>query len=58
MILTEWNEFRALDLTALAGAMRSPKLADLRNVYSAAEAEKAGFTAYSSVGRRSVGVED
>ncbi len=51
VILTEWNEFRALDLKRLAGAMATAKMADLRNVYSAEEAKKAGFAEYDSVGR-------
>ncbi|MEM8654423.1 MAG: UDP-glucose/GDP-mannose dehydrogenase family protein [Pseudomonadota bacterium] len=51
VILTEWNEFRALDLTALAKNMSTPRMADLRNVYSAQDAERAGFIAYDSVGR-------
>ncbi len=51
VILTEWNEFRALDLTRLARGMNAARMADLRNIYSAAEAGKAGFTAYTAVGR-------
>lgn len=51
VILTEWNEFRALDLKRLARTMTHARMADLRNVYSAADAEKAGFTAYAGVGR-------
>ena len=51
VILTEWNEFRALDLTRIAGAMATPKMADLRNVYAAKDARTAGFTAYESIGR-------
>ena len=51
VILTEWNQFRALDLRRLAGAMRSPRLADLRNVYDRADALAAGFQAYDGVGR-------
>jgi UDPglucose 6-dehydrogenase len=51
VILTEWNEFRALDLPRLAGAMATPKLADLRNIYSAEPARAAGFTDYVAVGR-------
>jgi len=50
VILTEWNEFRALDLVRLRQAMRMPRLADLRNIYSPADAIEAGFT-YVSVGR-------
>lgn len=52
VLLTEWNEFRALDLPRLAEGMSSPRLADLRNVYSAEDAERAGFEVYESVGRR------
>jgi UDPglucose 6-dehydrogenase len=51
VILTEWNEFRGLDLKKLARKMAVPRLADLRNVYSARDARKAGFEAYVSVGR-------
>ncbi|MEM9349221.1 MAG: UDP-glucose/GDP-mannose dehydrogenase family protein [Pseudomonadota bacterium] len=51
VILTEWNEFRALDLKELAKVMASPRMADLRNVYSASDAHRAGFEAYCAVGR-------
>ena len=51
-ILTEWNEFRALDLNRFAKAMAKPRMADLRNIYNVADAEAAGFEAYVSVGRR------
>ncbi|MEL6643258.1 MAG: UDP-glucose/GDP-mannose dehydrogenase family protein [Pseudomonadota bacterium] len=51
VILTEWNEFRALDLGRMAGAMAAPKMADLRNVYSEADVKAAGFSDYVSVGR-------
>jgi len=51
VILTEWNEFRGLDLGRVAGAMAQPRLADLRNIYSEADAREAGFEAYVSVGR-------
>jgi UDPglucose 6-dehydrogenase len=51
VILTEWNEFRALDLARIAGKMATARLADLRNVYSPAEAAAAGFEAYAGVGR-------
>lgn len=54
VILTEWNEFRALDLPKLAKRMATPRMADLRNIYSARDARKAGFAAYESVGRRSL----
>jgi UDPglucose 6-dehydrogenase len=51
VILTEWNEFRALDLTKLAKKMDVARMADLRNVYSAEEAAEAGFEQYMGVGR-------
>ena len=51
VILTEWNEFRALDLAKMAKKMTAPRMADLRNLYSRAEAERAGFEAYVGVGR-------
>ena len=52
VVLTEWNEFRALDLERLAKGMATPRMADLRNIYSNADAEAAGFEAYVSIGRR------
>ncbi|GAA4226578.1 UDPglucose 6-dehydrogenase [Sagittula marina] len=52
VILTEWNEFRALDLSRIAGSMKNAVLGDLRNVYSAETAREAGFTAYDSIGRK------
>ena len=55
VLLTEWNEFRALDLGRIASAMSKPRLADLRNVYSAQDAKAAGFERYVSVGRQSLG---
>ncbi|MEL7252702.1 MAG: UDP-glucose/GDP-mannose dehydrogenase family protein [Pseudomonadota bacterium] len=51
VILTEWNEFRALDLKRMAKKMTQAKLADLRNIYSPKDAKRAGFTAYESIGR-------
>ena len=51
VILTEWNEFRALDLKRLAKKMATPALADLRNIYSTQDAKRAGFAAYVSIGR-------
>ncbi|MGL4309250.1 MAG: UDP-glucose dehydrogenase family protein [Paracoccaceae bacterium] len=51
VILTPWNEFRALNLRKLANKMEVPRMADLRNIYSAREAERAGFVAYYGVGR-------
>jgi UDPglucose 6-dehydrogenase len=51
VILTEWNEFRALDLKRVAKKMAVPRMADLRNIYSAKDAKKAGFESYVAVGR-------
>ena len=51
VILTEWNEFRALDLKRLAKKCATARMADLRNIYSGRDAEKAGFEAYVSIGR-------
>ncbi|PID36339.1 MAG: UDP-glucose 6-dehydrogenase [Rhodobacterales bacterium] len=51
VILTEWNEFRALDMKRVAKRMATPRMADLRNIYSAKDAKHAGFEAYVSVGR-------
>ena len=50
VILTEWEEFRALDFERLKAVMAKPVLVDLRNVYSAADVARHGF-AYESVGR-------
>jgi len=44
VILTEWNEFRTLDLARLKRAMKQPVLCDLRNIYEPAEVEAAGWT--------------
>jgi UDPglucose 6-dehydrogenase len=50
VIVTEWDTYRALDLSRLAKVMTGQVMVDLRNVYRAADVEKAGF-AYSSIGR-------
>ena len=51
VILTEWNEFRALDLTKMAKKMEVARMADLRNVYSEEEAKEGGFETYVGIGR-------
>jgi len=51
VVLTEWNEFRALDLETLKKRMRGAVLVDLRNVFPPREAIALGFT-YSGIGRR------
>ena len=58
VILTEWNEFRALDLKKIARKMTTPAMADLRNVYSPKDAKRAGFETYVSIGRADYGVAD
>ena len=50
VVVTEWNEFRALDLSAAKATMRGGALVDLRNVFPAQAAEDAGFT-YKGIGR-------
>jgi UDPglucose 6-dehydrogenase len=50
VIVTEWEQFRALDFGRLKSAMANPLLVDLRNIYRADEVTRHGF-AYESVGR-------
>ena len=50
VILTEWNEFRALDLNRVKSLLKSPLMVDLRNIYRPAQMASAGFK-YVSVGR-------
>lgn len=50
VLVTEWNEFRSLDLDRLKSLMKAPILVDLRNVYRRKDVEAAGFT-YGSIGR-------
>jgi UDPglucose 6-dehydrogenase len=50
VIVTEWDEFRALDLRRMATIMAEPVLVDLRNVYPPAEVERAGLR-YHGIGR-------
>ncbi|HEY6663095.1 MAG TPA: UDP-glucose/GDP-mannose dehydrogenase family protein [Sphingomicrobium sp.] len=53
VIVTEWDEFRALDLDTLAARMRGKALIDLRNVWDPHEAERAGLS-YFGIGRGSL----
>ena len=55
VILTEWNEFRGLDLSRIKSLLRAPIVVDLRNIYNPEEMEDAGF-AYFCVGRREIGL--
>ncbi|MFO1015511.1 MAG: UDP binding domain-containing protein, partial [Caulobacteraceae bacterium] len=50
VILTEWDQFRALDLDRVRLLMRQPVVIDLRNVYKPHELRDRGFT-YASIGR-------
>ena len=50
VIVTEWEEFRALDLNRLKREMKLPVIVDLRNVYRQDELNELGFV-YESVGR-------
>jgi UDPglucose 6-dehydrogenase len=54
VIMTEWNEFRTLDLTRLAGVMRTPVLFDTRNVLDPVQPRALGFE-YLCTGRQAVG---
>jgi UDPglucose 6-dehydrogenase len=53
VILTEWNEFRALDFARVKSLLKTPLMVDLRNIYRPAAAAAAGFT-YVSVGRKTM----
>lgn len=50
VFITEWNQFRALDMERIRGLMRSPKIADLRNIYEPEAMRALGFD-YVGVGR-------
>jgi UDPglucose 6-dehydrogenase len=54
VLITEWNEFRALDLERVKSLLKTPTVVDLRNIYKPAEMAAAGFD-YVSIGRRSQG---
>lgn len=52
-IVTEWNEFRALDLARAKELLKRPVMVDLRNIYRPEEMRESGFD-YISIGRASV----
>lgn len=52
ILLTEWNEFRGMDLNELKDLMKNPVLLDTKNIISIQELESMGFT-YDNVGRKS-----
>ena len=50
VIVTEWNQFRALDMDRVKSLLQAPKIADLRNIYEPADMRELGFE-YVGVGR-------
>jgi UDPglucose 6-dehydrogenase len=50
VLMTEWNQFRALDLERIRALLRAPKVADLRNIYEPEAMRELGFN-YIGVGR-------
>jgi UDPglucose 6-dehydrogenase len=50
VFVTEWNQFRALDMDKVKSLLKSPKIADLRNIYEPAAMRERGFD-YFGVGR-------
>src|SRR6266699_2054106 len=50
VVVTEWNEFKSLDMYQVRGAMRNPVLIDGRNIYEVAEMARLGFI-YRGIGR-------
>jgi UDPglucose 6-dehydrogenase len=54
VLITEWNEFRALDLDRVKALLRQPLVIDLRNIYKPDEMIAAGLT-YHSIGRPATG---
>ncbi len=50
IFLTEWNQFRALDMNRVKELLATPKIADLRNIYDPETMREMGFE-YTGVGR-------
>jgi UDPglucose 6-dehydrogenase len=50
VIITEWNQFRALDMEKVKSLLKSPKIVDLRNIYEPLDMREMGFE-YVGVGR-------
>jgi UDPglucose 6-dehydrogenase len=57
VILTEWNQFRALDTDAIKSALRAPVVVDLRNVFRPEDMTAAGIR-YFSIGRPTLGQKE
>lgn len=53
LIITEWSEFRSLDLNTVKASLKNQIIFDGRNIYEPADMEEAGFT-YFSIGRPEV----
>lgn len=53
VLMTEWNEYKNIDLSKVKSIMKKPVFVDLRNVFHPGEMQKAGFD-YFSIGRRPV----
>jgi UDPglucose 6-dehydrogenase len=51
VIMTEWSQFRRIDLTAISKSMRDAGMADLRNLYSKEKVLASGFHRFTSVGQ-------
>jgi UDPglucose 6-dehydrogenase len=52
-ILTEWEQFRALDLDRIKALLKAPVIVDLRNIYKPDDMRRRGYT-YYSIGRKPV----
>jgi UDPglucose 6-dehydrogenase len=50
IVVTEWNEFKQLDLEKLKGLLKTPVIYDGRNIYDPNHMKAAGFT-YRAIGR-------
>jgi UDPglucose 6-dehydrogenase len=50
VFVTEWNQFRALDMERIRNSMKVPRIADLRNIYDPTDIREMGFE-YVGVGR-------
>ena len=51
LIITEWDQFRALDLGRIKGLLKSPIIVDLRNIYTMDHMKEAGLK-YICIGRK------
>ena len=56
VVITEWNEFRALDLDRVKDLLKAPVMVDLRNIYNPQDMADAGFE-YTCIGRAKLAAE-